>query len=295
MLDVLSHFHIQYAILLIVSALVLFSMADWRRRGLFLLPALLINLYLVAPFFMADTPTTIAAGHDVATPLRILSMNISTATAGYPQVVELIRAREPDIVFMSEVRADLVALLQSELGDQFPVFHAEPSRMTLGVAILARDPSVQVQTLSAEANIGRMQRRYLRADFVWDGTPVTLVGIHPLPPILREWALGRNREIALMGTLAQAAGHPFILVGDLNASPWSLAMRRLIADTDLRYAANGYGIRPTWLLGRGFVGSLLGSPLDHILVSPEWKVVGYTEAGDISSDHVPLQADLLLQ
>jgi len=42
------------------------------------------------------------------------------------------------------------------------------------------------------------------------------------------------------------------------------------------------------------VGVLLGAPLDYILVSPAWQVVNYVEGGDIRSDHIPIQADLVL-
>lgn len=291
LLDLLSHFHLQYLLLLLVSLLGLIVMREQNRRWLLLVPAFVINAFLIVPFFVPEVDSP--AGSNQA-PLRVLSMNISTSDAGYPQIISLIRQRQPDIVFMSEVRPDLVALLQEELADQYPVQYVEPSRFTLGVAILARDPRVSVQTVSIDADIGRMRRRFLRADFAWEGTPVTLAGIHPLPPLRGEWAYGRNREIGVMAELAQEMPHPFILVGDLNASPWSQAMRALVADTDLRYANDGYGIWPTWFVGSGTWRLMSGAPLDHILVSPQWHVVQYTESGDIGSDHVPLQVDLVL-
>ena len=255
-LDVLSHFHIQYTALLLVAVPALLLMRR-RWQGLVLLPALLVNLFLLIPFFIADEPSSAA---DNAEPLRVLSMNISTSTAGYPQVVELIRQREPDLVFLSEVREDLVALLQAELTEAYPVQYAEPSRHTLGLAILSRDPAVEVQTVSAGDAVGRMGRRYLRADFLHEGVPVTLVGIHPLPPMREAWALGRDREIALMGEVATETDHPFILAGDLNTSPWSRAMHALVRDTGLRYASDGHGIWTTWFLGPSLLGPLLGAP-----------------------------------
>lgn len=294
-LDVLSHFHIQYTALLLIAVIALLILRDWHWRGLIPLAALLVNLYLLAPFYFTNQPASAVAASGETQSLRVMSMNISTSNAGYAQVIELLREREPDVVYLSEVRDDLVAMLESELSDLYPIRYAEPSRQTLGVAILARDSTVEVQTVSADENAGRMRRRYLRADFEWEGTPITLAGIHPLPPMRGEWAYGRDREIGVMGALAQEVDHPFILVGDLNASPWSLAMRSLLRDTDLQYATKGYGIWPTWLLGEGIMGRLLGAPLDHILVSPEWTVLDYTESGDIGSDHVPLQADLVLR
>jgi endonuclease/exonuclease/phosphatase (EEP) superfamily protein YafD len=158
--------------------------------------------------------------------------------------------------------------------------------MTLGVAFLSRVPFAQVETVMP----GGRGRRYLHAEIDWQGQRVTIVGIHPLPPMTGEWAASRNGEIALMGQVANATTQPFILLGDLNASPWSTPMRQLMATTELRYAMQGYGVWPTWHLA----GPILGAPLDYILVSPQWTVADYREGGDIGSDHLPIQADLRL-
>ena len=284
LLDVLSHYHVQYTVGLTLCLLGLLLLRDFRLYLVGMVAALLVNLYLVAPFYWP--PTAVAQAALTTTPLRVMALNISTSNAGYGQVVDLIRERQPDLVFMSEVREDLLAVLREELTDSYPYLHAEPSRMTLGVAFLSRQPFVKVETIMP----GGRGRRYLRAEIAWQGQPVTIVGIHPLPPMTGEWAASRDSEIALMGQVANAATQPFILLGDLNASPWSQSMRGLLASTDLRYAMQGYGVGLTWRLA----GVLLGAPLDYILVSPAWHVVDYVEGGDIRSDHIPIQADLTL-
>lgn len=284
LLDLLSHYHLQYTVGLGICLLLLLLLRHFRFPVLGLVAAFLVNLVLVTPFFLPTSPMAQAATG--ATPLRVMALNISTSNAGYGQVVELIRERQPDLVFMSEVREDLLAVLRKELTDSYPYLHAEPSRMTLGVAFLSRQPFQEVETVMP----GGRGRRYLRAVLDWQGQPVTIVGIHPLPPMSGEWAASRNSEIALMGQLANEATQPFILLGDLNASPWSQPMRQLMANTALRYAMQGYGIGLTWRLA----SVLLGAPLDYILVSPAWQVVNYVEGGDIRSDHIPIQADLLL-
>ncbi|MCE7986758.1 MAG: endonuclease/exonuclease/phosphatase family protein [Caldilinea sp. CFX5] len=283
--DLLSHYHLQYTVGLALCLLILLLLRDFRFYLLGVVAAFLVNLMLVIPFFLPIGP--IAQAATAAAPLRVMALNISTSNAGYGQVVELIRERQPDLVFMSEVREDLLVVLREELTDKYPYLHAEPSRMTLGVAFLSRQPFQEVETVIP----GGRGRRYLRAVLDWQGQPVTIVGIHPLPPINGDWAASRNSEIALMGQLANEATQPFMLLGDLNASPWSQPMRQLIANTELRYAMQGYGIGLTWRLA----GVLLGAPLDYILVSPAWHVVNYVEGGDIRSDHIPVQADLMLE
>lgn len=288
LLDVLTHYHLQYTVGLTFCVVGLLLLRSWRTGLLVLVAALGINLYLLIPFFLPAQATHVALARAPDGPaLRVMAMNISTGTAGYRQVVELIRERSPDVVFMSEVRADLVAILQEQLADSYPHLHAVPSRFTLGIAFLSRHPfqSIETVTLSGRG------RRFLHAEIAWQGRPVTLVGIHPLPPFDGEWVQSRNSELQHMGELANNAEQPFILIGDLNASPWSWPMRQLLAQTNLRYAAKGYGVWPTWRLA----GPILGAPLDHILISPHWSVAHYREEGDISSDHIPIQADLVLQ
>jgi len=285
LLDILSHYHLQYTVGLTLCLLGLIYVRSASRALLLPVIALLINLYLVVPFFLPlSTPTTHAATANA--PLRVMAMNISTSNAGYEKVVALISERQPDVIFLSEVREDLLAVLRTELGEAYPYLHAEPSRMTLGLAFLSRQPFQRVETVSLD---GR-SRRYLRAEIDWQGKSVVLLGIHPLPPMRKAWSLSRDQEIAQMGEIANATAHPLILLGDLNASPWSTPMRRLHATTPLRYALQGHGIWPTWHLA----GVLLGAPLDYILVSPAWRVEDYLEGGDIGSDHVPVQADLRL-
>lgn len=286
LLDVLSHYHVQYTVGLLGCLLLLLLMRELRWSLLGVLAALVVNLYLIVPFYTAPSTTVAHAASEEAA-LRVMALNISTSNAGYSQVVDLIRTRQPDLVFMSEVREDLLAVLREQLTDTYPYLHAEPSRMTLGVAFLSRQPFVKVETVMP----GGRGRRYLRAEIAWQGQPVTIVGIHPLPPMTGDWAASRNSEIALMGQVANEATQPFVLLGDLNASPWSAPMRSLMASTELRYAMQGYGVGLTWRLA----GVLLGAPLDYILVSPAWHVADYVEGGDIRSDHIPIQADLVLE
>lgn len=291
LLDLLSHYHIQYAVGLVVCLGGLLLLQGMGKMLLIPLLGLLLNLALIVPFFVPTELFGTEASADSSTPatvpIRVMALNISTSTTGYDKVIELIRQRQPDIVFMSEVRNDLVTLLQAQLANEYPYLHAEPSRMTLGIAFLSRVPFAKIETVSVGSE-GRMGRNYLRAELDWFGQTITLVGIHPLPPMSGSWTASRDREIAIMGDVANQVTQPLVLLGDLNASPWSYPMRRLTAQSDLSYATTGYGVGLSWRLA----GVLLGAPLDHILVSPQWEVMNYLEAGDIGSDHIPIQADL---
>ncbi|MCB0046077.1 MAG: endonuclease/exonuclease/phosphatase family protein [Caldilineaceae bacterium] len=286
-LDALAQFHLQYTFLLavVIGGLIWLGAP---RRVLLLLPALLVNLVLFMPFLLAPSPPRPSAA---GPSLRVMSINISLSDAAHPHIIDLIRREEPDIVYLSEVREDMVTRLRSELGESYPVQLAQPSRFTQGVAILARDPNAAVEIGQFSDDV----RKYARADFTWQGRPVTLLGIHPLPPTRRRWSASRDKELEMMAQLAREIDRPFILMGDLNASPWSSAMQTMTRQGDLRYADPRRAILPTFFTGGRAVGLFTGVPLDHILVTPEWSVSTYRRLSDVGSDHIPVRADLVLQ
>ncbi len=71
-----------------------------------------------------------------------------------------------------------------------------------------------------------------------------------------------------------------MVVGDLNASPWSYAFRPL-ADSDLVNSLNGFGLQATWpsVLGP------FGVPIDHLLHSAEFTTVTRRTGPSLGSEH----------
>ena len=72
-----------------------------------------------------------------------------------------------------------------------------------------------------------------------------------------------------------------MLLGDLNATPWSPAFRSLLRNSDLRDSRQGFGIHSTWPSGTW----IMRVPLDHILVSGQVAVHSRVVGPDVGSDH----------
>ena len=125
----------------------------------------------------------------------------------------------------------------------------------------------------------------------WQDQPVMVYGAHPNPPLGIRGTQQRDSELTEIRHILGRETQPLILLGDLNASPWSAPMRQIFAETDLRHGSHGHGIRPTWWFGT----QLLALPYDHILVSSEWQVLTYEIGPDIGSDHFPVLADVVLE
>jgi endonuclease/exonuclease/phosphatase (EEP) superfamily protein YafD len=126
-----------------------------------------------------------------------------------------------------------------------------------------------------------------------DGDGPRIVAVHAVAPI--RWEL-RNWRSDLDWLAEQCAGENVIMAGDFNATVDHFAGRGTDGG-DLgrcRDAAvgDGDGAVGTWPTD---LPELLGSPIDHVLATPEWRVDafrvldGYDDAG---SDHRPVVATL---
>jgi endonuclease/exonuclease/phosphatase (EEP) superfamily protein YafD len=94
----------------------------------------------------------------------------------------------------------------------------------------------------------------------------------------------RNRQLVEIARFLAAQTGPLVLLGDLNTTPWNFYFQRLLADSGLRSSAEGRGYQASWP-GAPF---LLRIPLDHVLLSPELRVVRREIGPDVGSDHLPV-------
>ena len=282
LLDVLSHFHLQYAALLGLC-LIVGLLLQAKTLVLLLLPALLANLVLLAPFFLPHFASTATAESAPNQTLSVMALNVYRDNRNYNAIVSYLRAEHTDVVMLSEIQPNLMRTLQASLRDLYPHSYDASTPGTYGLAFLSRYPLLEAQSVP----LGGRRRRVIEATLVWQ-TPVTLFGAHPLPPLGSRWAQRRNDELVTLEALVQQATNPVILLGDFNASPWSFALQQLSKTTALRFANLGLGIRSTWFYGP------IGAPLDHVLVSAQWRVTRYEVGREVGSDHLPIVAELAL-
>jgi endonuclease/exonuclease/phosphatase (EEP) superfamily protein YafD len=127
-----------------------------------------------------------------------------------------------------------------------------------------------------------------------DGTGPRIVAVHAVAPI--RWEL-RNWRSDLDWLAAQCTGDDVILAGDFNATLDHFAGRG-VDGGDLgrcRDAAVGGGAGgvATWPTG---VPEFFGSPIDHVLATPNWTVSSFRVAGELDgsgSDHRPIVTTLV--
>ena len=126
------------------------------------------------------------------------------------------------------------------------------------------------------------------------GATVWVIAVHTLPPVSAGYAAERGEQFDALGQRVRAAegeGHQVVVIGDLNATPWSAPFRQLIQETGLRDTAVGFGPSGTWPTPAGW---LLGIPLDHVLVGPEVTLLARWIGPSLGSDHRPVAAELVM-
>jgi endonuclease/exonuclease/phosphatase (EEP) superfamily protein YafD len=235
---------------------------------------LLLNAFLVLPYFWPQTKSTSTNALGVAT------LNVFTENTDYPKIIRYLRESGLDIVFLSEIEPALMVYLQ-ELRDLYPYIYDESMEGTHGLAFISKYPFKGETILLDERH-----HRFLKASLEWQGQNIVVYAAHPHPPLAARWTKSRDDELSVIQTHIQAESKPLIFLGDFNASPWSRSLQQIFAQTSLFHGAKGFGIYPTWY----YKTMLLSAPLDHILFSSEWKVISYETEEDIGSDHIPVVA-----
>lgn len=201
------------------------------------------------------------------------------------RVLALLREAPTDVVVLLEVTFDWAERFQG-LRDVYPHMQFEPQAGSFGIGVLSRKPWTHLNHRS----FGRQQLPSLIVDFPLAGDRTwQLIATHPLPPISSFNAASRDEQLTRVATYCAEHDGPIVVAGDLNASPWSHAFRRLCHDGDLRDSSLGFGIHPTWPT----YGPLAVIPIDHILPSREVGVAGRYVERTVGSDHRPVRAEFV--
>ena len=276
-LDLFSHFRVQYAILLFFIAVTLLMLRHVRTAAMFLAPAV-VNLVLIMPLYLGR-----AAPPDAESPqYRAVLANVYTPNQECELVISLIEQYEPDFFVLQEV--DTRWLLDiSSLEAAYPYTEQCPRPDNFGIALYSKRPLAKCDTVY----IGAAMVPSICAQLELDGRQVTVLGTHTIPPARREGSLMRNEQLARIPEFLQEYQGPVIVLGDLNTAPWSHYFRKLLRDAGLKDGSRGHGIAATWPTDI----SPLRIPIDHFLHSPDLTVTSRRTGQHIGSDHYPIIVD----
>ena len=278
LLDLAAHFHWYW----FLAALACLAAAAWQRRWLaagLAAAAVVVNLWLLLPYWVPSE-----LGTDGGAPLEIVSLNLLADDRATEPALAYLRTRGADVVVLLEV-SEAWAEALGELDALYPHRVIEPRDDMFGIAVLSQWPLAEPRVITPAdgppAIVAVVER---------EASACLLVAAHPPAPISAEWTAWRDAQLDDLAQLVAAADRPTILAGDLNTTPWTGSFRRLLATSGLRDSALGQGLQPTWNARR----PLPRIPIDHVLVSEEIRVLSRGVGRSVGSDHLPVEARLVL-
>jgi endonuclease/exonuclease/phosphatase (EEP) superfamily protein YafD len=214
--------------------------------------------WFIEPYGKSGQP-----GGPAVASLKVLTSNVEFGQATGP-LIDTVRQRKPDLVFVQECEYTCDAELKRTLGVDYPHRQAVAGGGSAGSVILSRFPLKPADTIP-----GTMGMPGAVADV--RGHDVRLQLAHPMPPLPGQVDVWR-RELGKLRDFAAGQRDrdtPVILAGDFNASQDHAAFRRIL-DAGLRDASRlaGSDRTPSW---PARTAPAFGAQIDHILLSTDFS------------------------
>ena len=279
-IDLLSHFRMQFAggFLFLGLIALLFRV---RHVAFACLVGFGIQVPQIAPLYM---------GAKMAVPkpnssLTVVLANVLGSNREYESFAQWVDEKDPDLLAILELTPHRAKEMEPQLA-HLPYRALLPKNSNFGLGLYSKLPIENVEWLDTEEHV----LPSLVCDILWEGQRVPFIATHPFPPV-RGWATHyRNKQIQLLADLDRSQKPNAILVGDLNATPWSHGYR-ILDRSPLRDARKGFGVMPTWPTKLPF---FLRIPIDHVFVGQNWRVRDIHLGPAMGSDHLPLVTTLEL-
>ncbi len=293
LMELLRHFRLWNAVIGLVTGALLLLLRDWRYAVL----ALLAGVWQGWPVweYSRGRPggeMKVAAGPS----FTLLTCNLLYECRDPERMIASLRAANPEVLLLLEFTPKWQRKFKESLWKGYPHRVEEPRSGPFGICLASKlpleDPAVMdvadgLAALPATVIVDGQRSAMLqgfpvvRATVTVTGQRITLIGMHPLPPIRPEmYEVWRDSFTAWPALLRERRADHYVLAGDLNTTPFTRTFTRLCQETGLRDSAAGYGLTNTWHLT-----GPLGLPLDHVLVSSGLTVLERTIGPDTGSDH----------
>lgn len=265
--EMLANLRPQIGALCLLLALAAFGVGRWSMAGV---------LGLLGILLFASSPGLFArpAPHPGQPTLTIIWANIFKDPQAAERLARLADRHQADVVIVGEPLRDVRRL--HELLAAYPHrFGDEQQRH--GAIIFSRTP-LKNPALSEPFRHGGYPITAATVE-AREG-PLRLAALHPAVPGSPSRLRSRDAQILAAARQAEEAARA-LMVGDLNATPWTTALRTVSRHTRMRRLATGAA--STWFSPY----PVLGLPIDHALVTP--GVEASARVGSATgSDHLPL-------
>ena len=235
------------------------------------------------PFYPKEVESAAACAPDRR--LSLLNANVLLTNEEYPLLLKQVAARKPDVLLLLEPGTEWAKTV-APLSRDYPYRLSEPVPNTYGMILMSRLPMAgRIDHLLQPGVPSATVTITLRG-----GQRVILYALHPEPPWPGDDSGERDAELVATGRKVRDAGRAAVVMGDLNDVAWSRTTKLFKDVAGMGDPRVGRGFYPTFTAQY----PLLRWPLDHLFVSPHWKVATIDRLDSIGSDHFPIAFTLCL-
>lgn len=220
--------------------------------------------------------------------LDLFVYNVLQDNIKYQKLVDLIKKRNPDIVFLLETNKEWMEQIQVATND-FEYRIEVPLENTYGLLFYSKLP-IKYQEINYLIST---EIPSIIVDIEYNNQTVRLYGLHPTPPVPQEneESTERDAEILMIGKQAKEYGKACIVFGDLNDVAWSRTTRLFLKTSQLLDPRRGRGMFNTFHAHHWF----LRWPLDHYFLSSQFRLIDMIREPNIGSDHFPISIKVVLR
>jgi len=279
--DIFSHFPVQYALL----AVILLIVCLWKRFSL--LACVSGALIVLNVLHVTDSGNSATASVHSLRKLTVASSNINKSNSHLLKVVEELRAKDSDILLLLEVTADNVSELEPLIRSyRYKIINLNVCASGTGTVLLSNLPIVDQEVIKY-SEFGNMM--------VWalvelNGRRISFYGVHfPKPTFPGEFSK-RTKQILDLAERIRKDARPIVVAGDFNMTPFSPIFRKMLRVSGLKDSRDGFGWLPSWPA----YFPLTWIPIDHVLVSDDMAVLKRETGAYVGSDHFPVYAELAM-
>ncbi|MCP4303907.1 MAG: hypothetical protein GY788_03305 [bacterium] len=270
--DLAANFRAHLAVVLLIVAL-LYSLVFSKATGLFFMAMAMVNGLLVLPLYLGSPEAT--ADDDR---LQIVSFSVEQRNSIRDQTFRWVDTLDADLIVLLDTTDDWSR--PSEQLDGYSIESQIPVDRTFGITILSPD-GVEAQLL----RIGRLRDSAVRIEAAIGDEPIAIYAIQARSMGNGTDAAHRDEYLAEIARMARAETLPTVVVGDLQATPWSHAFRNLASTADLKNSMDSFGLQTTWPADRWAFFRL---PVDHLLHSDDLTTVDRYLGPTFGVDHRPI-------
>lgn len=269
---------IPYAIFLVAFVMFFFLRSNYALAtagGI----ALLIIAPGIWPYFKTANETPAERRQEkkavVEADITILHFNVKENNKKIQTVAEAALSSGATIVSLQELRPASFRIVDSLMRNKYPYRYSELDYPGFGMALYSQIPLADTQTIAQE------YFPLLYASVRAQGQTVHLLAGTTSTPTNDKDFKQQAAEFTFMAQQVQALEGPVVLMGDMNAVPWSEHMQALLEKTQLLDSRKD-------LSATYPAQSPMQIPIDYILHSRHIRCVQFTTVGGTSSNHLGL-------